>query len=64
MGSSSALTPKDEKRIVRVLNRAVTKSNAVVTARRIGKHVDVVLVRGGTATGCIAAVNIKSAEGS
>lgn len=63
MASSSTLVPNDESGIVSALNGVVTKTDVIASAIRTGKHINVKLVRGGSATGCEAAVTTKSAGG-
>lgn len=61
--TSSTHAPKDESGIVSALNGVVTKTEVIAEAIRTGRHIDVCLVRGGSATGCNAAVTTKSAGG-
>lgn len=61
--TSRTLAPQDESGIVGALEGIVTKTDVVAEALRSGNHKDVVLVRGGSATGCAAAVNASSAGG-
>lgn len=63
MASSSTLAPKDESGIVSALNGVVTKTDVIANAIRTGRHINVTLVRGGSAAGCGAAVTSKSAGG-
>ncbi len=61
--TSRTLAPQDESAIAGALEGIVTKTDVVAEALRSGNHKDVVLVRGGSATGCAAAVNASSAGG-
>ncbi len=61
--TSSTLAPQDESGIVSALNGIVTKTDVIAEAIRTGNHIDVILVRGGSDTGCLAAVNNRSAGG-
>ncbi len=61
--TSSTLAPKDESGIVSALNGIVTKTEVIAEAIRTGNHIDVCLVRGGSAAGCNTAVTTLSAGG-